>query len=404
MRIMENEVCLISGIGLFVNSNPPHSMIARELAKKNTVIYAERGYYSENILSWLKDLYIWYARFFNFYFIRKSENVAVVRLPWMLPLYFPFISRFYRKEIMLLSIKVSKLVQAFVLRRKLSSMGLLPSIFFFTDPFSVLWIKKFGEKVSCALIADEQAMLPQFNYMCDVIEEIEFKNIQRADFVFATSMFQYGRRKKVNPKTFYIPNAVEFDFFYKTVEHNLPEPLELNAIPSPRIGYIGDVWIRLDYDLLEYIARSRPDWSLVLVGSSEGSWKIDDVIRLNELPNVHILPYKSREEIPAYLSYFDVGIIPFKVNALTKTMNPQKMYEYLSVGLPVISTSLPEVERLRNVIRIAEDHKMFLRCIEEEMISNNEFKIRERVETARENSWEKRVEQISHIIKDYPLR
>ena len=169
--------------------------------------------------------------------------------------------------------------------------------------------------------------------MSDVIEEIEFKNIQRVDFVFASSMFQYERRKKVNRKAFYIPNAVEFDFFYEAVKNNLPEPLELKGIPSPRIGYIGSVWIRLDYDLLEYIARSRPDWSLVLVGSDEGSWKIEEARMLNEIPNVHILPYKSREEIPAYLSYFDVGIIPFKVNALTRTMNPQKMYEYLSVDL-----------------------------------------------------------------------
>lgn len=39
------------------------------------------------------------------------------------------------------------------------------------------------------------------------------------------------------------------------------------------------------------------------------------------------MPY---ETLPNYLKAFDVYIIPFKVNELTPSSNPLKLYEYIS--------------------------------------------------------------------------
>ena len=43
---------------------------------------------------------------------------------------------------------------------------------------------------------------------------------------------------------------------------------------------------------------------------------------------------------------FHIGILPYKVNLFTKSINPLKVYEYVSSGLPVISTNLPNVVKL----------------------------------------------------------
>ena len=122
---------------------------------------------------------------------------------------------------------------------------------------------------------------------------------------------------------------------------------------------------------------------------------------ISQLQNVHIISRKPREEIPAYLSHFDIGIIPFKINEMTKTMNTQKMYEYLAAGLPIVSTPLPEVKAFSDVISIGEDSELFLKNIEYEMNNDNNFKIKKRINAARKNSWKKRVEQINDIIRDY---
>ncbi len=56
---------------------------------------------------------------------------------------------------------------------------------------------------------------------------------------------------------------------------------------------------------------------------------------------------------------FDVALIPFLENELTRATNPVKLYEYLAAGKPVVSTYLPELETvaagLTLVARTPED-------------------------------------------------
>ena len=40
---------------------------------------------------------------------------------------------------------------------------------------------------------------------------------------------------------------------------------------------------------------------------------------------------------------FDVGLIPFKKNSLTASVDPIKYYEYRALGLPVVSTAFGEM-------------------------------------------------------------
>ena len=56
--------------------------------------------------------------------------------------------------------------------------------------------------------------------------------------------------------------------------------------------------------------------------------------------------YIKHKLVPSFLKHYHIGILPYKVNLFTKSINPLKVYEYVSSGLPVISTNLPNVTRL----------------------------------------------------------
>ena len=85
----------------------------------------------------------------------------------------------------------------------------------------------------------------------------------------------------------------------------------------------------------------RPDWQFVMVGPVV---KIDPA-ELPKRPNIHYLGPKKYEQLPAYLSGWDVALMPFAMNESTKFISPTKTPEYLAGGRPVVSTPVRDVVR-----------------------------------------------------------
>lgn len=111
--------------------------------------------------------------------------------------------------------------------------------------------------------------------------------------------------------------------------------------------------------LLAEVARKRPDWHIVMIGDSTV-----DLAPYRSLPNMHFLGRKPYADLPAYCRQFDVGLIPFKVNELTKAVNPIKLREYLAAGLPVVSTPLPEAKVCAHLIHVGADLSAFAEAVE----------------------------------------
>ncbi|PII37657.1 hypothetical protein T190_31115 [Sinorhizobium meliloti CCBAU 01290] len=84
------------------------------------------------------------------------------------------------------------------------------------------------------------------------------------------------------------------------------------------------------------MAKARPNLSFIFIGPIS---KIspDD---LPKAPNIHYLGQKSYTELPAYLSGWDVALMPFAINEATKFISPTKTPEYLAAGRPVVSTAI----------------------------------------------------------------
>jgi UDP-galactopyranose mutase len=131
----------------------------------------------------------------------------------------------------------------------------------------------------------------------------------------------------------------------------------------PRLGFYGVIDERFDIDMLREMADMRPDWSFVMVGP---------VVKIgeDELPraaNIHYVGGKTYEQLPAYLSGWDVALMPFAMNESTQFISPTKTPEYLTGGKPVVSTPLRDVVRTYGHLQgvhIAHDADGFIRCCE----------------------------------------
>ena len=107
------------------------------------------------------------------------------------------------------------------------------------------------------------------------------------------------------------------------------EPEDQAPIPHPRLGFFGVIDERFDVALLGALARLRSDWQFVMIGPVV---KIDEAT-LPRLPNIHWLGCKPYSDLPRYLAGWNVGLMPFALNASTRFISPTKTPEFLAAGV-----------------------------------------------------------------------
>ena len=109
---------------------------------------------------------------------------------------------------------------------------------------------------------------------------------------------------------------------------------------------------------------------------------------------------KPYQDLPLYAKAFDVAILPFAINELTLAANPLKLREYLAAGLPLVSSAIPEAEKLGHILRIARNKIDFLNQIQKILdsgIVGPRMSISEQMDG---DSWDEKVEQLSGIFME----
>lgn len=217
--------------------------------------------------------------------------------------------------------------------------------------------------------------------------------LHESDLVFTTSHYLYDHARQKNSHTLLVPNGTDFSFFHQACEPMDVE--EIQDLPRPIIGYYGAIADWFDTDLVGELAADHPDWTFLLIGSTD----LADLDPLAGLSNVHLLGEKPYSELPGFLSNFDVCIIPFKKVPLTQATNPVKLYEYLSAGKPVVATRLAEISHYQDHVRLAETKEEWSNAITETLAEEKSPEVLSmRFEFAQENTWEKRAKDVEREI------
>jgi glycosyltransferase involved in cell wall biosynthesis len=219
------------------------------------------------------------------------------------------------------------------------------------------YVGTLGESSSVYYCVDEWSMFGYLDRAQTVAAEQTL--LHKVDAVFAINAALATAKRAVNPNTFESPHGVDHAAFTKALAPETVVPVDLDALPHPRLGFYGTLRDWVDFDLLAHVARARPNWQIVLIGQ-----ELCDTSKIRGLPNVHLLGQKAHRELPAYCKGFDVGLIPYRIDERMQFVNPLKLREYLSAGLPVVSTPVPEVRRYPELARIAATPDEFIAAVE----------------------------------------
>ncbi len=189
-------------------------------------------------------------------------------------------------------------------------------------------------------VYDAMDELSKFKFAPPELLELEQELISRADLVFTGGSSLYEAKKGRHESVHLFPSSVDRKHFEKA-RRALPEPDDQARLPRPRLGFYGVLDERFDTELLDRIAKMRPDWSFVMVGPVVKISEDD----LPERPNIHYLGGRKYDQLPAYLAGWDVALMPFAMNESTRFISPTKTPEYLAGGKPVVSTTVRDVVR-----------------------------------------------------------
>lgn len=357
--------------------------IAKELLKNNRLIYVETGGMRKPRTS-ARDLKRIFSRLASWLKgIRKiDDNLYIYSL-----IIFPFHQRWARSLNIYLNV--------FILRAAIKRYKFKEPILWFVTPHVSYFAHYLPKKFTLYYSTDNVSLAPGVDK--EAVECLEDDLLRKADAVFGTSEYLCDRlrRKNINPNVFYSPQAVNVAHFFKVQEDNTPLAEEIKNLKKPVIGYIGLIEEWIDLDLIGYVAQSRPEWSIILIGRVAVS-----VENLKRFSNIKFLGIKKYEDLPSYLKGFDVCISPFKINEFTKGVNPIKVKEYLASGKPVVSTHLPEMEKFRRLIEIADTYQDFIQKIEYSYKNATPGKVKERIESIRIDNWYNRVGKVSEVIEN----
>lgn len=247
--------------------------------------------------------------------------------------------------------------------------------------------KSLAEKFSADFVVfDCMDHVAGFNVGQAIVEE-ESALVKSADLMVVTSVGLQENFAANRQNVAIVRNAADVEFFGR-------RPEMVHSIDGINIGYYGAISRWFDVDLVYHLAESRPQWTFTLIGQITC-----DVSRFKELPNVRFLGEMDYHKLPEYLYGFDVCLIPFLLNELTRCTNPVKVYEYLAAGKPVVCTAMPELELLEDFVSIGWTQDDFLQKIEQILASDCEEQRVARRKFVQEQSWKNRASQLLEAVK-----
>ena len=249
-----------------------------------------------------------------------------------------------------------------------------------------------------AVIYDCMDELSAFRGASPALRQREAELFSRADLVFTGGQSLYEAKRGQHPNVYAFPSSIDVAHFAQARQVQ-DEPADQASIPHPRLGFCGVIDERMDLELIDGVARARPDWHLVMIGPVV---KIDPA-SLPRRNNIHYLGGKAYKDLPAYLSGWDVALLPFARNESTRFISPTKTPEYLAAGLPVVSTSIRDVVRpygQKGLVHIADTVEQFVPAVEAALQEDAAKRLQQVDAFLAQTSWDRTWRRMTELIEN----
>jgi teichuronic acid biosynthesis glycosyltransferase TuaH len=377
--------------------------IAKTLAQNNRVFYIERPFSLKDVIThWNKPQFNYRKKavLFGKNTYKKIEfehgSLVSVTSKFIFPINFldsgPFYDSLASYNNSILSNTVKKIIKDHGVKK-----------YIYLNSFYPYQLRKIPTSLPQPLVTIYRSVddISQENYIARHGVDAEKKSVKDFDIVTASSSELCNKLSTYGKDIHLIPNAGEFELFHSALINDIEKPNEMKNLKGKTVIFIGNLNdLRADFQLLVSCVTHYPDVNFIIVGPYD---KVDyKRFELNQYKNLIFTQEKDFHELPHYLKYSDVAIIPFLKNQLTKSIYPLKVNEYLGAGMPVVSTNFSnDVKSFKDLIYLADTQDEFVKLLGVALAEPKDQKLSERLRFAKENTWESRIEMIWKLIESH---
>jgi teichuronic acid biosynthesis glycosyltransferase TuaH len=274
------------------------------------------------------------------------------------------------------------------IRRTAKKIGLRDPLLWLNPHSALHMAGQMGEGGMVYDITDDWTLVSSFpENQRRLIREQDQTLCRRADLVIVCSTALEKSRRAISKKILHLPNGVN-------PNHYRPAALPVNGSrrwTQPVFGYTGTIHPdRVDFELVVSLARAFPHGSVVMIGFDHyGAAQA----RLASEKNVYFTGQVPYTRVPEYMAEFDVCVVPHVESQFTESLNPIKLWEYLAVGKPIVSTNVAGFRDYAHLCRIASGSEAFIAACSAALAENGSLK-EMRVAEAGRHSWDARIAEL----------
>jgi teichuronic acid biosynthesis glycosyltransferase TuaH len=390
----------LAGFNILFQSLPKHDgpytstpwQIAAQLASNNKVIFVDHPYTFLDLLTGFLKSPIrkrlkayWSAGWI------KKQDVFVILSPFVWPINFLPKGRLYDLFSSWNHRILSRRVNKFLKANTIESFIYVNSFnFYFPDLYKYL-----NGSVTLNVYHCIDPMVKAFTIRHGLY--LQDRAAQKADLIISTApALQENFSKKGYTKNYLVPNAANFELFYRAVGEPDIHP-KVRNINGKVMGYLGNIERRTDFEMLLEVLNLLPDWQLVLAGPVERQYVPVEIFNHKR---IHLIGPVPHAEAPSVVRRFDVAIIPFKCDEVSRGIYPLKLYEYMAAAKPVVSTNFNRdiLKELASVVHAADNEQQFADFVLLAYATDNQQKKEKRVAVASQNTWGQRAQLFSKYV------
>lgn len=317
--------------------------VAEDLAKKNyKIVYFESfGLRRPNLLGSI-DLIRILKKFFGIFKFRNvKKNIKVVSI---------FIFPYWEYEIIKnINFFIIKLYLIFITKNSKYNIWTY-------HPFLPTSTVKNSES-SIYHVVDDLASVNKINKKNFILQQKKIEKYFSKISVTSKHLLIYFKNKK----KFFYPNVIN----PKILKIKNNKFLDNKGIKKPIVGFFGNLTqYKIDYKLIYFLATQLNKYNFVIIGKENENESNTDLKNLSGLKNIKFLGYKKYDQMLKIASNFNLAIIPCLKNNYTKSMFPMKYFEYVALGLRVISTNIEFVKYIKSeYLFVAKNKFEFLKHV-----------------------------------------